>query len=222
MEQRFILREGNSSLLLFFAGWGSDECLFTRPAAEGYDYLLCFDYRNPDFDYSQLEGYQSIRLLGWSMGVWAASQTFSGKDLPWEMKLAVNGTLTPIHDTTGIPEAIFNGTLDTFSPATLAKFRRRMCGGTEEVKHFLDRQPRRSVEELHEELKALRQEVLRLPVPAFQWDKAIIGTEDRIFPSQNQLEAWQGTPVLSMNIPHYADLFFTECLKGKEQLWTKD
>ena len=54
MEQRFILREGNSSLLLFFAGWGSDECLFTRPAAEGYDYLLCFDYRNPDFDYSQL------------------------------------------------------------------------------------------------------------------------------------------------------------------------
>lgn len=207
MEQRFILREGNSSLLLFFAGWGSDECLFTRPAAEGYDYLLCFDYRNLDFDYSQLEGYQSIRLLGWSMGVWVASQTFSGKDLPWEMKLAVNGTLTPIHDTTGIPEAVFNGTLDTFSPATLAKFRRRMCGGTEEVKHFLDRQPRRSVEELHEELKALRQEVLRLPVPAFQWDKAIIGTEDRIFPSQNQLEAWQGTPVLSMNIPHYADLF---------------
>lgn len=126
---------------------------------------------------------------------------------PWEMKLAVNGTLTPIHDTTGIPEAVFNGTLDTFSPATLAKFRRRMCGGTEEVKHFLDRQPRRSVEELHEELKTLRQEVLRLPVPAFQWDKAIIGTEDRIFPSQNQLEAWQGTPVLSMNIAHYADLF---------------
>ena len=97
-----------------------------------------------------------------------------------------------------------------------------MCGGTEEVKHFLDRQPRRSVEELYEELKTLRQEVLRLPVPAFQWDKAIIGTEDRIFPSQNQLEAWQGTPVLSMNIAHYADLFFTECLKGKEQLWTKD
>lgn len=222
MEQRFILRKGNPALLLFFAGWGSDERLFDRPVAEGYDYLLCFDYRTLDFDYSRLEGYQSIRLLGWSMGVWAASQTFAGKELPWEMKLAVNGTITPVNDMTGIPEAVFNGTLDTFSPTTLAKFRRRMCGGTEEVKRFLDRQPRRSVEELHEELKTLRQDIFRLPVPSFQWDRAITGTGDRIFPLQNQLKAWQGTPVTQMDMPHYADRFFTECLEGKEQLWTKD
>lgn len=55
--------------MLFFAGWGSEENLFRHPVEEGYDYLLCFDYRTLDFDYTQIEGYTEIRLLAWSMGV---------------------------------------------------------------------------------------------------------------------------------------------------------
>ena len=78
MKQRFIKKENNPRLLLFFAGWGSDERLFDRPVADGYDYLLCFDYRSPDFDYALLDGYREIRLLAWSMGVWAAGQTLAG------------------------------------------------------------------------------------------------------------------------------------------------
>ena len=54
--------------MLFFAGWGSEENLFRRPVEEGYDYLLCFDYRTLDFDYTLIEGYTEIRLLAWSMG----------------------------------------------------------------------------------------------------------------------------------------------------------
>ena len=53
--------------MLFFAGWGSEENLFRHPVEEGYDYLLCFDYRTLDFDYTQIEGYTEIRLLAWSM-----------------------------------------------------------------------------------------------------------------------------------------------------------
>mgnify|MGYP000785805472 CR=1 FL=1 len=68
MKQLFIKKEGNPVLLLFFAGWGSDENLFGSPVPEGCDYLLCFDYKNMDFDYSLLDGYQEIRVLAWSMG----------------------------------------------------------------------------------------------------------------------------------------------------------
>lgn len=102
MKQVFIKKEGNPRLLLFFAGWGSDENLFHRPVAEGYDYLLCFDYRTLDFDYSLLDGYREIRLLAWSMGVWVAGQILSGRTCPWKMKLAVNGTSFPIDDQRGI------------------------------------------------------------------------------------------------------------------------
>ena len=53
--------------MLFFAGWGSEENLFRRPVEEGYDYLLCFDYRTLDFDYTLIEGYTEIRLLALSL-----------------------------------------------------------------------------------------------------------------------------------------------------------
>ena len=114
--------------MLFFAGWGSEENLFRHPVEEGYDYLLCFDYRTLDFDYTQIEGYTEIRLLAWSMGVWVASRVFAGHSFPWQMKLAVNGTPFPIDDRCGIPEMIFKGTLEHFSEDKLARFRRRMCG----------------------------------------------------------------------------------------------
>lgn len=66
MKQLFIKKENSPRLLLFFAGWGSDENLFRRTVAEGYDCLLCFDYRTLEFDYSLLDGYREIRLLAWS------------------------------------------------------------------------------------------------------------------------------------------------------------
>ena len=77
MKQRFIKKEGNSTLLLFFAGWGSDENLFAGPVQEGCDCLLCFDYKDLDFDYSLLEGYREIRVMAWSMGVCAISSKAS-------------------------------------------------------------------------------------------------------------------------------------------------
>ena len=40
MKQRFIKKEGNSTLLLFFAGWGSDENLFAGPVQEECDRLM--------------------------------------------------------------------------------------------------------------------------------------------------------------------------------------
>ena len=74
MKQLFLKKEGNPGLLLFFAGWGADEHLFASPVAEGYDCMLCYDYASPAFEAAGLAGYRSIRLLGWSMGVWAAAE----------------------------------------------------------------------------------------------------------------------------------------------------
>lgn len=220
MKQRFIKKENNPRLLLFFAGWGSDERLFDRPVADGYDYLLCFDYRSPDFDYALLDGYREIRLLAWSMGVWAAGQTLAGRDYPWQMRLAVGGTPFPIDDCRGIPEAVFRGTLAHFSDAVLVRFRRRICGTAEQVKEFLSHRPYRPVEELREELQALAA-CACCPSASFVWDKAIIGTCDKIFPPANQREAWRDVEVIERDVEHYDGGLFDRLLSGEEAVWTK-
>lgn len=222
MRQVFIKREGNPRLLLFFAGWGSDEHLFTRPVMEGYDYLLCFDYSCLDFDYSLLEGYREIRLMAWSMGVWAASQVLQGRDYPWQLRLAVNGTPVPVDDERGIPEAIFQGTLANFSEPVLVRFRRRICGTAEGVKEFLSYAPYRSVESLQEELAALYHEVKERPVAPFGWDIAYVGTRDKIFPPAAQCRAWeQRAAVVTVEAEHYDAGVFNRLLIGEEELWTK-
>ena len=135
MKQSYIIHEHHPRLLLFFAGWGADETPFKmyRPAAS--DFMVCYDYRTLDFDASGLEEYREINLIGWSMGVWAASQTVpqlsspgtSGEGIHMANSIAINGTPYPIDQHMGIPPAIYHGTLDGLTGASLHKFLRRMC-----------------------------------------------------------------------------------------------
>ena len=111
MKQSYIIHEHHPRLLLFFAGWGADETPFKmyRPAAS--DFMVCYDYRTLDFDASGLEEYREINLIGWSMGVWAASQTVpqlsspgtSGEGIHMANSIAINGTPYPIDQHMGIP-----------------------------------------------------------------------------------------------------------------------
>lgn len=216
MKQEFIIRGHGDKLLLFFAGWGGDTNLFRyyRPAA-GCDFLLCYDYRSLVFDATLLDDYREIRLVAWSMGVWAAAQVLAGLSLPFVERTAINGTPTPIDDDCGIPTAIFRGTLDMFSPVTLMKFRRRMCGSTDGVKAFLSHEPCRSLEELREELACIYRTVITCSYRPFTWNKAVIGSRDKIFPLQNQLAAWQGTPVQLLDEEHYSEEIFRKVLLGE-------
>lgn len=219
MKQIFLKQEHHECLFLFFAGWGSDEHLFARPTFPDCDYMLCFDYRNLDFDYSLLEDYREIRLLAWSMGVWVAGKIFEGRTYPWGGRLAVNGTLSPIDDRLGIPEAIFRGTLDNFSPSVLTRFRRRICGSVQGVKLFLDHAPYRTVDSLHQELAYLYEIVQENEVPSFHWDKALVGSEDKIFPAVAQQNAWDKVPVQVLPVEHYDEDLFDRLLAGEEDLW---
>ncbi len=221
MKQIFLKKEGNSGLLLFFAGWGADEHLFTAPVLDGYDCMLCYDYRALDFDSSLLDGYASVRLLAWSMGVWVAQHVASCLKLNYDRKVAVNGTSYPIDDKKGIPYAVFMGTLEGISVPTLYKFRRRMCGSAKELQEFTARMPQRALEELRDELAALQRFVAESDAgDASFWDEAIAGKNDFIFPFENQMNAWKNIHVQVMDIAHYDTSLFADLLR-KEEMWTK-
>jgi len=223
MKQKFIIQEHHPRLLLFFAGWGADETPFKSYHPTHSDYMISYDYRDLFFNAEDLAGYSEINLVGWSMGVWAATQlfgTWNAKcNLPIKSRIALNGTPYPIDEQRGIPPHIYEGTLDGLSGASLHKFLRRMCAGKEAFREFLTVTPTRPLAELKEELIRIKEMYLTLPTPTFQWQETVIGTNDRIIPPENQLKAWQGIQTLQTEDAHYQAELFHYYL---EERWTKN
>ncbi len=194
---------GDAPITLFFAGWGMDENPFLRFIPSDRGFVICYDYRFLELDERLLAPYSSIRVIAWSMGVWAASQVLTGKELPVSETIAVNGTPYPVDDRRGIPEAIFQGTLDNLNERALYKFRRRMCSA-KSLDGFLTNPPARSLESLREELAAIGAGYAKDAVPEFQWNRVYIGGEDKVFPPANQMEAWKDKQTILMDEDHFA------------------
>lgn len=158
--------------------------------------------------------------MAWSFGVPAANAFLRSRpELPVTARIAVNGTLHPVDDLRGIPEAIFKGTLDGLSPAVLTKFRRRMCGSSEAFVKFSLKVPERTdIAELADELRAIR----RLPDPdgddRLRWDTVVVADSDRIIPTDNQYRAWEGHPcIITISGSHLPDFdsILSRMLKDK-------
>lgn len=190
MKLCFLNKENNPRLLLIYAGWSTDENAFSSVCCPGYDIAVVSDYS--ELAPLHIPGYREVVLLAWSLGVHVAELTAG--ELPLTLTIAVCGTSEPVSDTCGIPRAIWDATARELTEASLKKFRRRM--GAPDL-------PRgeRSIESLRAELLAFPTE----PVP-FRWDRAVIAAADRIFPPENQRQAWQGrAEILQIDGPHTPD-----------------
>lgn len=221
MQQIHIIHEHHPRLLLFFAGWGADETPFKAYRPAGSDLMISYDYRTLDFDQSGLNEYQEINVISWSMGVWVASQILPHLSLPIASSTAINGTPYPIDEYRGIPPAIFRGTLDGLTGTSLHKFLRRMCADGAAFKAFLQATPRRPLEELREELAKIEEMYQALPPSTFHWQQAVIGSNDRIIPPANQLQAWKetDTAIRQTEDAHYEEELFRHYL---QELWTNN
>lgn len=228
MKQTFLTRShSSSSLLLFFGGWGSEPCMFSSCRSDaGTDILLCWDYTDMDFDPALIGGYDSITVMAWSMGVWAAGHTLPGLGLTISRKIAVCGTPFPIDDGKGIPVRIFEGTLDSLTDRTLEKFRRRMCGSNEALAALKETGIKRDTAGLKDELAAIKDSVYmdmkagNIP-SGLTWDRAIAGKNDMIFPAENQIRAWKSlnVPVIETESAHY-DALLINGLPNMKEIWT--
>lgn len=206
MNHEFVKRSDSKRLILIFAGWGMDANPFRHVSRPGYDTLVVWDYRDLYIDWSIVSGYGEIALIAWSMGVYAASMTIHAIDHLITAKIAVNGTMTPVDNLCGIPEAIFEGTASTLDDRNLRKFFRRMCGDRATTERFMLAAPDRRIDELIDELRAIYPEPWFANPKVSGWDRAIIGRQDAIFPACNQQRAWRDTPIVALDRPHYIDL----------------
>ncbi len=219
-------KKGNKSLIVFFNGWAmTAETVEALAFDEDKDLLVLWDYRllTLDFDFS---AYAEVYLLAWSMGVWAADKFFTSSGSMPQIKeaIAVCGTGYPMSDTRGIPQTIFEGTLESVSEENRKRFNRRMCGG-KRLKHLFEALQKRSTEEIKGELQGVYEsELKRLEAgegkkeKTVAWTKAFVGQKDRIIPPQNQLNYWQELGVSIELLPdedHYIFVSFA----AWEEFW---
>lgn len=218
MNYAFLHRKNNPRLLVLFAGWGMDYHIFGNLHHGAYDIIVVWDYRllfdpptgtTRPFGYllSVVSKYQEICILAWSMGVYAAQQIMDRLPSTLSRCIAVNGTVNPIDDYEGIPEAIYDATLQHLDATGWFKFCRRMWGGAGRLAEMADRLPKRSIEDLIEELQVLgegaRQRSTLLPHD--RWDLAILTDGDAIFPIENQRRSWRRNSTIELRGCHVPD-----------------
>ena len=216
MKYKYVVKDNHPTLTLFFAGWGMDEHPFSELRPIESDFMVCYDYRSLEFDWSLIENYTAVKVVAWSMGVWAATQAGLPVDLPIVSRIAINGTPWPVDNQYGILQNIFEGTLAGLNENTLRKFQLRMCGGGEAFREFQQIAPQRTVDELRTELATIGELYQTLPEKDFAWDIAHAGQKDMIFPYANQLAAWEkaGVKVSAGEDAHYDASVFKHYLNA--------
>lgn len=205
MRLKFINQNQSQRLILVYAGWAMDEKPFSGLSRPGYDVAVIWDYRNFSLDWSFILPYKEICVVAWSLGVYAATVTYHAYEHLLTKRIAINGTPFPVDRMTGIPPAIFSGTLMNLNERSLRKFYIRVCGGMSAYGRFSEHLPERDIAELSEELSVFLNGTLLGSGRHLEWDFAFISSDDAIFPPVNQWRAWGKTPVRFIEGAHLPD-----------------
>lgn len=221
MKHRFLAHDPDArSLTIFFAGWGSSPERFRdlRPAG-GQDLFLLWDFNGAVGALPDLSRYETVDVVGWSLGVRIAADWVMESPVPVRRFTAVAGTLTPIDRRLGIPPVVFDRTTDRFGEATLEGFLLNMTGSVEAARTL--RGTERTLDSLGRELRLLRDTYREAP---FEGDLrtrvdelcAFIPQADRIVPAAAQLRAWgilDVTPVCT-DEPHWCPAALQRAIHG--------
>lgn len=200
-----IIHRKNSSqhLLLIFNGWGMDERAF--PNHPDMDMLIISEWHTkPALPIIEIQKYTTVTLVAWSLGVWQAANCDLLSQLKLYKTIAINGTPNPIHNQYGIPVATFQGTLQHLSETTRDKFQKRMMGGIRNYNSMANCLPLRNIENQRNELQYFWDNAQKGNDSKFAWTTAFIGSNDMIFPTENQYNYWnKKANIKTIDIPHY-------------------
>lgn len=198
---------GAKRLILIFAGWNTNPDLYRHISITGWDTMVAYDYDGAMFPNNLLSKYSTVYLFAWSLGISASERFLDSEHIT--NRIAINGTSSPVSDSTGIPTAIFTATEATLNERNLMKFRRRMAGDSStftQLQSLLPATP--DIENLRAQLRMFAT-LENQPRRSVHWNRAYISANDAIFPAENQKRAWNEAGVdeiIELNSPHYVDL----------------
>lgn len=210
-------------MVIFFTGWSTSEhiaSLFNLP--EGYDLIICWDYREPSWQDLKRE-YDEVLIFAWSFGIPIAEQLYErlSSDMNVTGVFAINGSRNPVDNESGIPENIFNDTVKYLNETNLKKFKIRITGGVRKyVSLETPLSSNLSLEELKDELENFRT-IKPKDSEELIWDCVYISDEDKIFPKENLKKAWRDTAIFEMSgenhLPDFSKIF-AQAVKDKKTI----
>jgi len=200
----WLHKNNNSACIIFCNGWGMDNNAVKHLDAENYDVCTIHDYLGT-VNESEFMQYTQVYLIAWSMGVWAAMEMFAHSKITFEKTIAINGTGKPMDNTYGIPQSVFEGTLNGWNDNTRKKFTMRMFGGGREYVQAQAFLSKRTSHNQKDELSRIYNYLEeKTEGECFIWNVAVIGELDYIFTAENQKNYWLSqTKCISLPIPHY-------------------
>lgn len=197
MELYWLNKKENDKLIIFFAGWSFDFRPFEFLDCEDYDVLFVYDYRGLSCISEEKKlilktsaKYKKSYLIAWSMGVFAAAML---KDFLSNcvLKIAVNGTLSPIDDKFGIPKKAFSLTLKNVQKSLESKFYQNLFSNDDEFLRYSKTPVERSIESRVLELNSLYNVINKHNINLDNfYDKVLISQNDNIILTKNQLNFW--------------------------------
>lgn len=212
MRLTWVNKNNSDKLIIFFNGWSLDENIVKHLSTAEFDVLMFNDYSDLEIDEEtirKINSYAEVNVISWSFGVWACGNVIDKFD-NLKIAIAVNGTLVPIDNNLGIPEKIFNLTLQHLSEENYVRFFKNMFVGNADLSKISTR----SIENKRCELEQIQK--LSVQTSCAQntkfFNKVFIGTNDKIISAKNQLNFWDETnaQIVKIEDGHYIfDLFKT-------------
>lgn len=190
MQSHWLNKQNNNKLIIFFTGWSFDYKPFEFLNCKDFDVLIIYDYN--DLELPQIPEYKEYFLISWSMGVYT-SYLLKDKLPQFTKKIAINGTPFPVNDEYGIPLKPFILTLRHAKTGLEGKFYQNIFNSEEEYARYTKTQVERTIENRVSELNTLYSKIKSTEI-SYQnyFDTAIISNNDKIIPTKNQINFWEG------------------------------
>lgn len=190
MQSHWLNKQNNNKLIIFFTGWSFDYKPFEFLNCEDFDVLIIYDYN--DLELPQIPEYKEYFLISWSMGVYT-SYLLKDKLPKFRKKIAINGTPFPVNDEYGIPLKPFILTLRHAKTGLEGKFYQNIFNLKEEYERYNKTPVERPIENRVSELNSLYSKIKSTDI-SYQnyFDTAIISNNDKIIPTKNQINFWEG------------------------------
>ncbi len=201
MQSRWVVKEGNTRVIAAVLGWAADWRVLRSFRPPGYDIWAVYDYRELALPAVDLSGYKEVVLIGWSFGVWAAERIWADGQMPRPNRaIALCGSPLPCDARYGIDPRRLGVTIRGLKVRGVGEFMERAYGT-----YYTDLQdylPPYPDAECVAELENLARAAAQPYAPAIEWDRAVIGADDVIFPAEN-LEAFWGSRAQIVPLPHF-------------------
>lgn len=207
MKSCWLNKQNNQNLIVFFAGWSFDANPFKFLDCANSDVLFVYDYNKISKldEFECFNNYRKKTLVSWSMGVFS-SYLLRDVFRDFDLKIAINGTLTPVDNDYGIPVRSFELTLKHACAGLEGKFYKNIFYTPEEFAKYSQTPVLRTIQDRVSELENLYDLIkITSDKEGKFYDKAFVSEYDKIIPPKNQTASHfkNNTPVISLPFGHF-------------------